>query len=41
MLSRGREEGTAKERRKEITELQRDKQELLEGIEQLRKDAGL
>jgi hypothetical protein len=41
MLSRGREEGTAKERRREITELQRDKQELLDGIEMLRKEAGL
>jgi hypothetical protein len=41
MLSRGREEGTAKERRKEIDLLQRDKSELLEGIELLRKEAGL
>ena len=41
MISRGREEGTAKERRKEITELQRDKQQLLDGIEMLRKEAGL
>jgi hypothetical protein len=41
MLSRGREEGTAKARRKEIDLLQRDKSELLEGIELLRKEAGL
>jgi site-specific DNA-cytosine methylase len=42
LLSRGKEEGTAAQRRKEITELQREKSELLEGIEEIRKrDAGL
>lgn len=42
LLSRGKEEGTARERRRTIRELQREKNERLEGIEEMRaKEAGL